>query len=136
VVVDVSRDAVSCSVDPFISVWSTAEVASRHLIGADGRVEFTLDGLTFRRTRSGAAARGTRRTHQVDWANITQAELATSRKGKPVFRIGISGGAPVDTGPRRDPHALKVKRSRFEEARAFVDPVNAEIAARRRWRKT
>jgi hypothetical protein len=123
-------------VNPFISVWSTPDVASRHLIGADGRVEFTLDGLTFRRTRSGAAARGTRRTHQVDWANITHAELVTSRKGKPVFRIGISGGAPVDTRLRRDPHALRVKRSLSEEARGFVDLVNDEIAARRRWRKS
>jgi hypothetical protein len=123
-------------VDPFISVWSTSEVAGEHLIGADGRVDFTLDGLTFRRTRSGAAARGTDRVHQVEWAEITHAELASTRKGKPVVRIEVSGGVPADPSPRRDPHALKVKRSRSEEARAFVDLVNAEIATRRRWRET
>jgi hypothetical protein len=109
-------------------------VVSEHLIGADGWVEFTLDGLTFRRTKSGAAARGTRRVHQVDWAEVTHAELARSRKGKPVVRIEVSGGAPVDPSPKRDPHALTVKRSRFAEACAFVDLVNAEIATRRRWR--
>jgi hypothetical protein len=103
------------------------------LIGADGRIEFTLDGLTFRRTRSGATARGTGRMHQVAWGEILHAELVRTRKGKPVVRIEVSG-VPVDAGPKRDPHAVKLKRSMSEEARAFVDLVNAEIATRRRWR--
>ncbi|WP_180936044.1 hypothetical protein [Nocardioides ungokensis] len=103
------------------------------MAGIDGRVEFTLEGLTFRRSKSAALARGTRRLHQVEWAQILGAEVAWSRKGRPIVRIAVVG-APRASRHREDPHAIKVPRKSVAEAGDFVELVNEEIALRRRWR--
>lgn len=106
-------------------------MSSTHLIGTNGRVEFTLEGLIFRRSTASAAARGVARLHEVAWANIEEAVFATSRKGKPVVGIQVAGVAA--TRRRHDPYAVKVKRSQAGEAQDFVDLVNGEIATRRLW---
>ena len=104
------------------------------MIGSNGSVEFTLDGLRFVRSTSGAAARGTDRVLEVGWDRITRADLTAPTKGKPVLRIsvaGTAGAAPV----QQDPHAVKVKRKQAREAREFVALVNDEIDRRARWRR-
>ena len=103
-----------------------------HLIGTNGRIEFTLEGLTFRRSKSAATARGVGRLHHVGWDQIEQAELARTGKGKPVVKVLVADARPV-SGIRHDPHSLKVKRSMADDARAFVARVNDEVATRRRW---
>ncbi|GAA4714337.1 hypothetical protein GCM10023349_36910 [Nocardioides conyzicola] len=111
---------------------STSVVAVTHLSGSNGRIEFTLDGLTFRRTRSAAAARGVGRLHQVGWSAIDRATVTSSATGKPVLEIQVVGAAPVERR-KHDPHALKLKRGMGDEARGFADLVNHEVATRRRW---
>ena len=108
-------------------------MARRHLTGKNGRIEFTLEGLTFFRSKSWAGSRGVGRVRQVDWASIAEAALTESRKGKSVVRIVVQDAAAVSDS-RDDPHALKVKRSDLDHAREFVARVNDEIATRRRWR--
>ncbi len=107
-------------------------MAGTHLVGTNGSIDLTLDGLTFRRTTSAAASRGVARLHDVDWARVDRAVIARSGRGKPVVEILIAGAAPVEAR-RHDPHAVKVKRSKLDEARLFVDQVNSEVATRRRW---
>jgi len=107
-------------------------MAGTHLVGTNGSIDLTLDGLTFRRTTSAAASRGVARLHDVDWARIDQAIIARSGKGKPVVEIRVVG-APAVEARRHDPHTVKVKRGKLDEARLFVDQVNAEVATRRRW---
>lgn len=107
-------------------------MVSTHLVGTNGSIDLTLDGLTFRRTTSAAASRGVGRLHGVDWARIDRASIASSATGKPVVEIQVVGVAPVESR-RHDPHAVKVKRGMLDEARLFVDQVNAEVATRRRW---
>ncbi|WP_028645231.1 hypothetical protein [Nocardioides sp. URHA0020] len=107
-------------------------MADRHLVGTNGRIELTLDGLTFRRTKAEAESRGVRRVHSVDWGDISAATLVRSGKGKPVIQVQVSDaghGAHHVT----DPYAVKVKRSQEREGREFVDLVNFEIDTRRRW---
>ncbi len=101
-------------------------------MGTNGRLEFTLDGLIFRRTTSAAATRGVERLHSIEWASIEAAAVERSGKGKPVVVVQVAGVAPV-ADRKRDPHALKVKRSQVEDARRFVDLVNNEVATRRGW---
>lgn len=107
-------------------------MAGTHLVGTNGSIDLTLDGLTFRRTTSAAASRGVARLHDVDWARVDRAVITRSGKGKPVVEILIAGASPVEAR-RRDPHAVKVKRGKLDEARVFVDQVNSEVATRRRW---
>lgn len=117
----------------FTSLWSTRHMPVTRLTGIDGRVELTLEGLTFRRSKSAALTRGTGRLHQVDWEQILGAEVAWSRKGRPIVRIAVEG-APRASRHRDDPHAIKVPRKSAAQAGEFVELVNAEIALRRRWR--
>ena len=107
-------------------------MAGTHLVGTNGSIDLTLDGLTFRRTTSAAASRGVARLHDVDWARVDRASIVSSGKGKPVVEIHVVGAPPVESR-RHDPHAVKVKRGTLEEARLFVDQVNSEVATRRRW---
>lgn len=117
----------------FTLLWSTRHMAVTRLTGIDGRLELTLEGLTFRRSKSAALARGTRRLHQVEWPHILGAEVAWSRKGRPLVRIVVAG-APRASRHREDPHAIKVPRKSAAQAVEFVELVNEEIALRRRWR--
>ncbi|GAB3785774.1 hypothetical protein [Nocardioides ungokensis] len=108
-------------------------MAVTRLTGIDGRVELTLEGLTFRRSKSAALARGTRRLHEVEWAHILSAEVAWSRKGRPIVRIAVEGARRASRH-REDPHAVKVPRKSAAQAIEFVELVNEEIALRQRWR--
>jgi hypothetical protein len=107
-------------------------MAGTHLVGTNGSIDLTLDGLTFRRTTSEAASRGVTRLHDVDWARVDRAIIASSGKGKPVVEIQVVDAPPVESR-RHDPHAVKVKRGMLDEAQLFVDQVNSEVATRRRW---
>ena len=109
-------------------------VAGRQLVGTNGRIAFTLEGLTFLRDKAGARARGVDRVHEVGWGIITRAELTEPPKGKPVVRIGVADTAPVASA-KSDPYALKVKRRQVGEAREFVALVNDEVDTRRRWQQ-
>jgi hypothetical protein len=107
-------------------------MAGTHLVGTNGSIDLTLDGLTIRRTTSAAASRGVARLHDVEWARVERATVASSGKGKPVVEIQVAGAPPVESR-RRDPHVVKVKRGMLDEAQRFVDRVNSEVATRRRW---
>ncbi|GAA4723073.1 hypothetical protein GCM10023350_01610 [Nocardioides endophyticus] len=107
-------------------------MAGMHLVGTNGSIDLTLDGLIFRRTTSAAASRGVARLHHVDWARVDRATIVTSGKGKPVVEIQVAGAPHVESR-RHDPHAVKVKRRMLDDAQLFVDQVNSEVATRRRW---
>jgi hypothetical protein len=107
-------------------------MADTHLVGTNGRIDFTLEGLTFRRTKSAAEARGVGRVHTVGWADINEATIVRSGKGRSVVQIQVSDAA-TSADRRSDPHAMKVKRSMDDDAREFVAMVNHEVATRRRW---
>jgi hypothetical protein len=107
-------------------------MAGKHLVGTNGRIDFTLDGLTFRRTASAAAARGVERLHHVGWASIEQADVTRSPKGKTVVQVVVSDSSIAPSG-KRDPYALKIKRKSADDAREFAAMINHEVSARRRW---
>jgi hypothetical protein len=107
-------------------------MAVTRLTGKDGWIDFTLDGLTFYRSESGASARGMGRVHQVEWARIIGAEVTWSRKGRPVVRVAVHE-VPSVSRHQRDPHAMKVKPKLAEQAHEFVGLVNEEVGVRRRW---
>jgi hypothetical protein len=107
-------------------------VARTKLIGTNGRIDFTLDGLTFRRTKSEAQARGVKRLHEVGWEDIDEATITRTSTGKPVVEVRVHR-APTALARKHDPHAVKLKRSMSDEATSFVALVNSEIATRRRW---
>jgi hypothetical protein len=92
----------------------------------------TIDGLTFIRSKSGAAARRTTRIYEVDWAQIVRAEVTLSPSGKPVVWITV---ADVDQSAdsRSHPHAVTLKRRQAELAQEFVALVNEEIDVRSKW---
>src|SRR6478736_5727663 len=107
-------------------MWSPRHMADTHLAGTNGRIDFTLDGLTFHRTKSAAHARGVGRLHTVGWPDIEEASLTRSGKGKPVVQIQVSRAAAV-ADHRSDPYAMKVRRGMDDEARAFVALLNHEV---------
>ena len=113
-------------------MWSTGRMADMHLVGTNGQIDFTLDGVTFRRTKAAAEARGVERLHSVGWSEIEAASVVRSGNGKPVIRIEVAG-APVIAHRRNDPHAMKLKRGMGTQAREFVALVNHEVATPRRW---
>ena len=108
-------------------------MAGNRLIGSNGSVEFTLEGLLFFRSASAAAARGTERILLVGWDRTIRADLTERAKGKPILRVSVAE-APRVEDVKQDPHALKVKRKLAREAREFVALVNDEIDRRSRWR--
>jgi len=108
-------------------------VTRNELLGTNGRIRFSLDGLTFYRSKSGAAARDVRRVHEVAWTEIETATLVESSTGRHRLRVVVVGRPDVAPG-RKDPHEVKVKHRSAAEARAFVARVNEEVAGRRRWR--
>lgn len=107
-------------------------MARTQLVGTDGRVDFTLDGLSFRRSKSEAEARGVEPLHDVDWAGIDGATVGRTSTGKPVVEVQVAG-APTALSRKHDPYAVKLKRSMADEATAFVTLINDEVATRRRW---
>ncbi|GAA1809031.1 hypothetical protein GCM10009795_062860 [Nocardioides hankookensis] len=107
-------------------------MARTQLVGTNGRIDFTLDGLTFRRTKSEAEARGVQRLHDVGWAQIDGASVGSTSTGKPLVLVRVVT-APAGLAGKHDPHAVKLKRNMADEATEFVALVNDEIATRRRW---
>ena len=116
----------------FTLPWSTRHMAVTRLIGTDGRLDLTIDGLTFYRSKSAALARGTQRIHQVDWPQILGAKVVRSQKGRPIVRITVRDAPPVSR-QRKDPYAMPIKRKLADDAHEFVDLVNAEVNVRLRW---
>lgn len=106
---------------------------TRSISGPKGRIELTLEGLTFVRPRQRAKRQGTAATHRVDWSNIDGATLETSQRGRPIVRVLVSGTAVEHH--RDDPHAVKLSHKQADEAQQFVDRVNEEVDTRRRWRR-
>jgi hypothetical protein len=108
-------------------------VTTNDLFGTNGRIQFSLDGLTFYRSKSGAAARDVGRIHEVPWAEIESATLVESSTGRHRLRLVLTD--PGERAPgRKDPHELKLKHRSVGEARHFVAKINDELAGRRRWR--
>lgn len=107
-------------------------MAVTRLTGTDGRLDLTLEGLTFSRTKSGASTRRTARIHQVEWSEVSGAELTQSRKGRPVVRILLLV-ASREQRHQEDPNAMKLKREFSDQARAFVERVNEEVRVRASW---
>ena len=105
-----------------------------HLSGRTGRIDVSLDGVTFTRSDSDATRRGAARRIHVGWDDVTGAEVQTTSKGRPVIRVGVSG-APAVAHHRDDPHAIKVPRKQSHSAQQLVTEINSEVAARRRWRE-
>jgi hypothetical protein len=101
--------------------------------GRGARIDVSIDGVTFTRSKSDAARRRTPTRVQVAWDDVTGAELQTTGKGRIVVRVGVAG-APATKEHRHDPYALKVTRKQSESARRLVEHVNEEATARRRWR--
>jgi hypothetical protein len=115
-------------------MWSTRPVPVTRVSGRSGRIELSLDGLTFVRPASEAARRGAPRLHQVAWQDVTGAEIQVSRKGRPIVRVGVAH-VPRPDRHREDPHALKVPRNKAAQAQELVDRINEEASTRRRWRQ-
>jgi hypothetical protein len=104
------------------------------LSGRKGRIEVSLDGVTFTRSESDATRHGTSRRIHVGWDDVTGAELQTTSKGRPVIRVGVAGTSAA-AHHRDDPHAVKVPRKQSDSAHQLVAQINDEVAARRRWRE-
>lgn len=104
-----------------------------HLSGRKASVDVTIDGLTFRRTQSDAARRGTTPISSVEWGDVVGAEVQTTRKGRAIVRVAVEGAPPVDVH-RDDPYALKVPRKLADHAQELADRINEEVGVRRRWR--
>ena len=105
-----------------------------HLSGRKGRIDVSLDGVSFTRSDTDAARQGTARRIDVGWDDVTGAEVQTTSKGRPVIRVAVAG-APAVARHQDDPHALKLSRKLSEPAHELVEQINDEAAARRRWRE-
>lgn len=117
----------------FTTACSTCHVPSISASGRRARIDVSIDGVTFTRSKSDAAQRRTRPLVHVAWDDVTGAELQTTGKGRTVVRVGVAGVSAAKEH-RHDPYALKVTRKQSESARRLVEHVNEEAAARRRWR--
>lgn len=99
------------------------------------RIDVTLEGVSFSRTRSDAQRRGAEPRVHVGWDDVEGADIRITRKGRVVLLLVVAGAAPVEHH-RHDPYALKVPRAQAELAHQLVDQINDEVATRRRWRDT
>ena len=104
-----------------------------HLSGRKARIEVSLDGVTFIRSESDATRLGIARRIDVGWDDVTDAEVQTTSKGRPVIRVGVAG-APAVAHHRDDPYAIKVPRKQSGLAHELVAQIQDEVVARRRWR--
>ncbi|NUR09831.1 MAG: hypothetical protein HOQ22_14155 [Nocardioidaceae bacterium] len=118
----------------FTDVCCTGHVPVTYVYGRKARIDISVDGVTFTRSESDAARRATPRRVRVEWDDVTGAEVRTTRKGRAVVRVGVTGAEQTDDH-RHDPYAVKVARHQSEAAYRLVEQVNEEVAARRRWRR-
>lgn len=113
---------------------STRRVPVTHLSTTKARIDVTLAGVSFSRSKSDAARRGTTRRVDLDWEDVTGAAIHTTNGGRAVIRVGVTD-APVALHHRDDPHTIKVKRDQSDVAHELVAQINHEVAVRRRWRE-
>ena len=107
---------------------------STKVVGAKGRIEATIDGLSFYRTEASAAARRTPRRYQVEWDRIATVDFVEPSTGKAAVRVTLVGDATdVTADGESDLYVMKVRRSKRPEAREFVRLVHAEITQRQSW---
>jgi hypothetical protein len=109
-------------------------VTATQVSGRQGRIDVTLDGITFTSSGSRATRRSTQRVRQVGWDEVQGAIIELSRKGRPVVRDVVLG-EPAGEHHRHDPFSLKVPRHQSQSAQELVAHINAEADARRRWRR-
>lgn len=105
-----------------------------HLSTPTSRIDVSLDGVTFTRSRSDAARRAASRRALLPWEDVTGASVDTTRKGHAVVRVQVAGATPVERH-REDPHAIKVPRHQAHAALELVDRINDEVAGRLRWKR-
>jgi len=98
------------------------------------RLDLSLDGVTLTRSESHATRRGAAQRIHVGWDEVAGAEVETTKKGRAVVRVRVSG-APDIARHQDDPYAVKVPRNQTETARRIVQQINDEVSARRRWRQ-
>ena len=115
-------------------MWSTRRVPVTQLAGRSARIDVSIDGIRFSRSDSDAARRGTEHVTDVDWDHVTGATVQSSRKGRPVIRVAVSGWADV-ADHRHDPHAVTLRRDQAAAAATLVEGINAEVEVRNRWRE-
>jgi hypothetical protein len=113
-------------------VWCTRQVPVTRILSAQGRLDVTLDGVTFFRTRKYAERAGTSLVHHVEWDRIEGAEVTRTRKGRSVVRLQVAD-APRIEDHKHDPNALKVPTAARDDAHQLVDQINHEAETRRRW---
>jgi hypothetical protein len=106
-----------------------------HLSAPKARIDVSLEGVSFTRTKSDAQRRGARPRVHVSWDDVEGADVQVTRKGRVVLLVAVAGAAPVEHH-RYDPYALKVPRAQSDLAHALVGQINDEVATRRRWRET
>jgi hypothetical protein len=102
--------------------------------GRHARLDVSIDGVRITRTASDAARRHTDRTLEVDWDDVAGAALQTSRKGRTIVRVLVTG-APAVEKHRDDPYAVKVFRGDAADASALVELIEHEVQVRRGWRE-
>ena len=113
-------------------MWSTACVADSQLVGTNGSILFHLEGLTFLRSKSDAAARHVDPVHEVPWDQVERASVVESSTGRTRVKVTVNDGRAVRG---KDPHELKVKHKLTDQAHQFVKLVNDEVEGRRQWRR-
>ncbi len=113
-------------------MWSTLSVSDSQLVGTNGSILFHLEGLTFLRSKSGAAARHVDPVHEVPWEQVERATVVESATGRTRVQVTVNDGRPVNG---KDPHELKVKAKLTDQAHQFVKLVNEEVEGRRQWRQ-
>jgi hypothetical protein len=115
-------------------VWSTGHVLVTHVSARKARIDVSVDGVTFIRSKPEATRRGTAQRIHVGWDDVTGAEVETTSKGRTVIRVSVAGTAAT-AHHREDAHAVKVPRNQSDTAHQLVEQINDEVAARRRWRE-
>jgi hypothetical protein len=109
-------------------------VSDTQLLRRKTRFDLTLDGLTFTRTDREAERRGVAPVHTVIWTDVIGARVESTGKGRTILRVDVVGASSV-ADHRLDPHAFKLSKTDVASAGAVVDRIEAEVAARRRWRE-
>ncbi len=115
----------------FTFVCSTSPVSSEDWLSG-GRLEVTLEGLTFVRSKSAAETLGTKRLYEVEWPEIDRVELLVPALGKPILWVVVSGADDSEDAPDGR-YAYRVKRRYVDHVRSLVAEINQESEVRRRW---
>lgn len=98
------------------------------------RIDVTIAGVAFTRSKADAARRDTTRRIEIEWDDVTGATIDTTSGGRSVIRVGVAA-APDADHHRHDPYAIKAQRGQTELAEQLVERINHEVAVRRRWRE-